>query len=241
MQDLKRNLETLKKNTYPGRGIIIGLDESKKNMVQVYWIMGRSANSRNRVFESDETGRLWTEAADASKVEDPSLIIYNAMIETSGWYIVTNGDQTDTIAASIDSGGDFRSALMTRMYEPDAPNFTPRISGVSSFLAGKPRVELAVLKKSPLGDGCDRHFFLLEQFGAGVGHCITTYEGDGSPLPPFEGEPVLLPLKGNLEALADGIWQVLNPDNRVSLAVKFIDIESGQSAVKVINQYTKAQ
>ena len=232
------NLEALRKNPYPGRGLIIGLDETGRSLVQVYWIMGRSANSRNRVFESDG-GRLWTTAADPSKVKDPSLIIYNAMRELAGLYIVTNGDQTDTIAQACLAGGDFRQALNTRVYEPDAPNFTPRISAICSLREGGPFAELSVLKKSAFGDGCDRHLFRIEAFGAGLGHCVTTYMGDGDPLPAFAGEPYLLPLRGDIESVARTIWEALNEENRVSLAVKFIDAGDGRSSIHVVNKYEK--
>lgn len=233
-----QNLEMLTQNPYPGRGIIIGMDEAGENLVQVYWIMGRSPNSRNRVFETDGS-RLWTEAADPSKVEDPRLIIYNAMLELRELFVVSNGDQTDTIYQALLAGGDFCHALNIRQYEPDAPNFTPRISGLASLRHGVPTAELSVLKKSDLGDGCDRHFFHIEQFGMGYGHCVTTYMEDGDPLPPFEGQPYPLPLLGKIDAVARTTWNALNAENRVSLAAKFINIETAQTEVRVINQYEK--
>jgi len=237
--ETRRNLEALKNNPYRGRGIVVGLDETGRFLVQIYWIMGRSANSRNRVFASD-AGRLWTEAADPAKVADPSLIIYNAMRETKDLYVVTNGDQTDTIIEAALAGEDFRQALNTRVYEPDAPNFTPRISAVCSLSHGAPVAELAVLKKSPFGNGCDRHFFRYEQFSPGIGYCITTYLGDGNPLPSFRGEPLALPLEGDAQAIARTMWDALNAENRVSFAVKFIEIATGRSAIIVLNQYRKA-
>jgi len=234
------NLRALRDNPYPGRGIIVGMDESGGALVQVYWIMGRSANSRNRVFES-EGGHVWTAAADASKVKDPSLIIYNAMRELKGLYVVTNGDQTDTIVQAALAGASMSQALNTRRYEPDAPNFTPRISAVCSLRDGVPVSELSILKKSALGAGCDRQTFRIEQFAKGYGHCITTYAGDGDPLPSFRGEPYILPLTGDIGGVARSIWAVLNPANRVSLAVKFIDLGNGASRLHIVNQYAKAQ
>ena len=238
MNEAEQNLQALRTNPYPGRGIIIGMDETGKHLVQVYWIMGRSPNSRNRVF-AHEAGTLWTEAADPSKVSDPSLIIYNAMREYNRHYVVTNGDQTDTIIEALQQGGDFRQALMTRTYEPDAPNFTPRISAICTLSPGGPTAELALLKKSLFGDGCDRHFFCLEQFGKGLGYFISTYIGDGSPLPAFRGEPILIPLTGDAQTVATTFWDALNPDNRVALAVKFIQIPTGLSVIHVVNRYQR--
>ena len=237
-QEAEANLERLRGNRYPGRGIIIGLDETGRDLVQVYWIMGRSANSRNRVFASRK-GRLWTEAADPAAVEDPSLIIYNAMAECEGHFYVTNGDQTDTLVRADRAGISFLQALQTRLYEPDAPNYTPRISGFFSLRKGRPAGALSLLKRSTFGAGCDRHFFLLEELGAGMGRCITTYQGDGDPLPPFRGEPCLLPLEGDIEACAAALWEVLDGENRVSLAVKFIDRDSGRSRLHIVNKYGK--
>jgi len=237
--DPQANFEALKLNPYPGRGIIVGLDETGGNLVQVYWIMGRSENSRNRVFEAHGT-TLKTAAADPSKMADPSLVIYNAMRELPGFYAVTNGDQTDTIIDGILAGANSRQALSTRQYEPDGPNFTPRISAICCLRFGIPIVELSVLKKSLFRDGCDRHFFRLGDLAKGVGHCITTYMGDGNPLPSFQGEPYPLPLAGDAETLAKRYFEALNADNRVSLVVKFIDIESRKSTVAIENKYQKA-
>ena len=233
----RQNLEALRANAYPGRGIVVGLDEAGESLVQVYWIMGRSANSRNRVFVV-EGGCLRTAPADPSKVADPTLIIYHAMAELPGRYIVTNGDQTDTVVQALRVGGDFRQALNTRQYEPDAPNFTPRISALCSLADGEPWAELAVLKRSAATNGCERHFFRYETFAPGLGHAVTTYQGDGNPLPPFEGEPFTLPLDGDIEGVAESLWGALNKDNRVALAVKFIDLSSGASELGVLNRYT---
>jgi hypothetical protein len=234
----KTNFEALRANPYPGRGIVIGMDDKGESLVQIYWIMGRSENSRNRIFVKN-CDSLRTAAADPSKLKDPSLIIYNAMRELAGLYIVTNGDQTDTIVQGCLAGADFRQSLNTRAYEPDAPNFTPRISAICSLREGLPFAEIAVLKKSAFGDATDRHFFRYEEFGPGLGHCVTTYMGDGDPLPSFCGEPLLMPVKGGMQTVAKNYWNALNEENRVSLGVKFIDIETGGSNMHVINKYNK--
>ena len=233
-----RNLETLKANPYPGRGLVVGLDESGRVLVEVYWIMGRSANSRNRVFEA-EGAVVRTAAADPSKVQDPSLIIYNAMRELKGLYVVSNGDQTDTIVQGALAGATMSQALATRLYEPDKPNYTPRISAALSLREGPPLAELSLLKRSAFGMGCDRQSFRYEAFAPALGWCIATYEGDGDPLPSFQGEPRLMPLAGPAQRIAETYWAALNADNRVALAVKMIDIASGASAVSIINQYQK--
>lgn len=239
MEAAAANFEALRQNPYPGRGIIVGLDESGGFLVQVYWIMGRSENSRNRVFEA-EGGRLWTAAADPAKLKDPSLIIYNAMRETNGDYVVSNGDQTDTIVQGLLVGSGLRESLNTRCYEPDAPNFTPRISA-HCRISGQPQAELSILKKSPLGAGCDRFLFRIEQFAPALGHCLCTYDGDGEPLPPFSGEPRILPLEGEIDCVGRQYWNALNQDNRVALAVKFIRISDGHSEILLINRYRKKQ
>ncbi len=238
------NILALAMNPYPGRGFVVGLDETGEYLAQVYWIMGRKPNSRNRVFKSDETGRLYTEPADSSKVEDPSLIIYNAMREiraTSKRYIVSNGDQTDTV---VDEMGFFGCpsldlALRERQYEPDPPNFTPRITAMSElFRDGSNRLEISVLRKSLFGDGCDRYAYVL---GAvpGFGYCVTTYTGDGDPLPSFSGDPMLMPLVGGIGVIAADYWEALDKDNRVSLAVKMIEISGGRSEIRIINKYAQ--
>lgn len=246
----QENLLQFRENPYPGRGIIVGLDETGKYLVQVYWIMGRSENSRNRVFVSGENGLLSTEAADPSKVKDPSLIIYNAMGEEKGQYVVSNGHQTDAVIAGIVNDGvlesygrlgiTFAGVMRSWTYEPDAPNFTSRITAVSSWwLFGeeiRPFSKMSILRKSPWHDGCDRHLYEFEGHCPGFGHCITTYSGDGDPLPSFEGEPVLLSLVGSAEEIAATYWKTLNNENKVSLAVKFISME-GSSQTVIYNKY----
>lgn len=246
MPDPKRvaqqNLEDrVRSNPYPGRGIVIGLSEDAARLVQVYWIMGRSPNSRNRVFQA-EAGDVWTEAADPTKVEDPSLIIYNAMRELEGVCIVSNGDQTDTIHNAMRHGATFEQALATREHEPDAPNHTPRISGLIDMRSGLALAKLSVVKASAFGpENSLRNYFHIDDFSPGLGHCVTTYVGDGDPLPPFEGEPFLLPLAAGGEAIADALWDALDDANKVSLAVKTIELDDiGESEVVLRNKYEKA-
>ena len=234
-QNLK---ERLADNPYPGRGVVLGLDDTGQKLVQVYWIMGRSPNSRNRIFATDGSA-VRTEAADPAKVEDPSLIIYNALRELRGVFVVTNGDQTDTICQTVLHGGTFEQALATRAYEPDAPNYTPRISGIFDLRLGSQVAKLCVLRRSLFGNSTDRLVWTYENLGAGFGHCITTYMGDGKPLPAFEGEPYLLPLQGDVQTIADTMWENLDADNRVSLCAKTIDPDSLASEVVVVNKYEK--
>jgi hypothetical protein len=217
----ENNLLALKKNPYPGRGIIVGMDETGKYLIQVYWIMGRSENSRNRIFVIEKNGVLKTAPFDPVKVKDPSLIIYTAMAETLTHYAVSNGHQT-LDALSIKGLG---SSLEKWEYEPDNPNYTPRISALLEPRVFAPQIaELSLLKKSPFSDECDRYLYKLAIPDPGLGYCITTYNGDGDPLPSFTGDPYLLPLAGGIEDIAQTIWDSLNKDNKVSLAVKFIEI-----------------
>jgi IMP cyclohydrolase len=233
------NLKALCANPYTGRGIVVGLDETDTHLVQAYWITGRSENSRNRIFVADDKGSLRTQAADPSKVKDPSLIIYRVMAEIDGLYVVSNGDQTDTVIEADEEGEDLYIAMLTRTYEPDAPNYTPRITALCSLREISPYAEISMLRRSKLGEGCDRHFWRYEQFQPGLGYGITTYTGDGDPLPAFQGEPYLLPLLGGIERMALLLWDALDSKNRVSLAVKMINIEQMTSRIHIINQYTK--
>ncbi len=234
----EENLARLRGNPYPGRGIVVGLDETSKYLVQVYWIMGRSENSRNRVFKSDpRTGRLYTEAADVSKMKDASLVIYSAMLEYEGHYVVSNGDQTNTVV-NAPSQMYLNVALYGRKYEPDAPNFTQRITAMTSLNNDRPLVQMSILRKSPLGDTCDHVFYECRPY-PGCGHCITTYAHDGNPLPSFRGDPLVMPLVGDMQGIANTYWQALNEENRVSLAVKFIDIEARQSDIWITNKYNQ--
>lgn len=227
----------LKENAYPGRGIVIGLSEDGSQFVQVYWIMGRSVNSRNRVFIAEGNGFLRTEAKDPAKLSDPSLIIYYPVKHVNGAHIVTNGDQTDTIYEALRKGGSFESALATRTYEPDAPNFTPRISGIVDLKDAQFAYKLSILKSAGnTEDQTLRHTFSYEKALPGYGHCIHTYVGDGDPLPSFQGEPALVPLAGDARQIADSYWNALNDENKISLLVKTIRVADGASEQLVINK-----
>jgi len=237
-----RNMKALMANPYPGRGLVVGTSQDSEHAVQIYWIMGRSENSRNRIF-SFEGGRLFTEAADPSKVKDPSLIIYNAMDEYRGNYVVSNGDQTDTVVKKleVDAYASLADALSGRVFEPDAPNFTPRITGLSTFHEGKFLTEISILRRSGVASGsnCERFCFRYENLISGFGMCITTYTGDGCPLASFTGEPYVMPIQPSIDEVATTYWGMLNAENRVSLAVKFINAKTGKSQIRVINQYSK--
>ena len=224
--------DALKGNPYPGRGIIIGVND-EGNTVAAYFIMGRSPNSRNRVFVEKEDG-IYTEPFDASKVEDPSLIIYRAAAEKDGKFIVTNGDQTDTIYDGLAAGKTFKEALEERCFEPDAPNYTPRISGIIY----DDDYEISILKSIDAeGTDCARYTYSYPKT-AGLGHLIHTYVTDGSPLPTFNGEPVRLELKGDVESLTDEIWDSLDEDNKISLVVRVAD-KDGNAETKIVNKYIK--
>lgn len=232
-----RNEAALGKNDYPGRGIIIGQSPDRRNYIQVYWIMGRSNNSRNRVFVK-EGDFVRTKAFDESKMEDPSLIIYYPIKEINDCHIVTNGDQTDTIYNFLKQGKTFVEALKTREFEPDAPNFTPRISGILD-LNNSPCYTLSVLKsESQNPDYCHRAFYYYDKFIPGYGHCIHTYEGDGNPLPSFEGDPKLVRVFDDLDQTAEFYWKLLDEANRVSLVVKFVSCMGKEIKMKIINKHS---
>lgn len=227
----------IRQNIYPGRGIVIGTSSVEDAWVQIYWIMGRSEHSRNRKFVAE--GRaLRTEPVDLSKVKDPSLIIYDAMLELPGVYLVTNGDQTRTLYDTLEKGGCFDDALNTREREPDAPNYTPRISGMVDLRKDQLRVCLSVLKANAIDPALtDRTTYRPAFPEKGLGYCITTYMGDGNPLPPFSGDPVLLPCKGTADEILHTYWDALNTDNRISLAVKQIPANGGKSTILIKNRY----
>ena len=226
--------ERIEKNAYPGRGIVLGRSDDGA-WIQVYWIMGRSDNSRNRIFVCED-GVVRTEAADPSKVEDPSLIIYNAMRTSGGRFVVSNGVQTDAIWAVLEAGGSFTDSLNEWHHEPDAPNFTPRISGCTDV--DEQVLWLSILKKSPFSEkASERHFFRLNEVEAGMGYAITTYRSDGDPLPSFEGAPYLLSLSGSAEEIVAHFWSKLNGDNKISLVVRRIEPTSGEVQLVVENRY----
>ena len=231
------NIASLRQNRYPGRGIIIGMTPDGTRMMQVYWIMGRSENSRNRIFAAEPDGSVRTAARDPAKLADPSLIIYYPVRQVGDAHIVTNGDQTDTIAEAIASGGTFEDALRTRTFEPDAPNYTPRISGIVRLGDPAAAYRLAILKTN-LGDPAQtqRHFFTYEKPLAGFGHLIHTYAGDGDPLPSFEGEPKPVPLMDGAEETLEYYWRLLDKDNRISLLVKTIPLDGGKPEIVIRNR-----
>lgn len=226
----------LKENAYPGRGIIIGKTPDGTRAVTAYFIMGRSENSRNRIFVEDGMG-IRTQAFDPSKLVDPSLIIYAPVRVLGNKTIVTNGDQTDTIYNLMDQQQTFEQALRTREFEPDAPNYTPRISGIMHIENGNYHYAMSILK-SQNGNpaSCNRYTFAYHNPIAGEGHFIHTYQCDGNPLPSFEGEPKLVQILDNMEDFADLIWNSLNEENKVSLFVRSICIADGTYKSKIINK-----
>ena len=228
--------QELRGNSYPGRGIIIGRSADGKKAVTAYFILGRSENSRNRVFVEDGAG-IRTQAFDPSKLTDPSLIIYAPVRVLGNKTIVTNGDQTDTIYELMDKQQTFEQALRTREFEPDAPNYTPRISGILHVEAGHYNYALSILKSNQ-GDpsSCLRFTFAYNNAKPGEGHFIHTYQGDGNPLPSFEGEPKPVAIPNDLDAFTSLLWDSLNEDNKVSLFVRFIDIETGAYESRIVNK-----
>lgn len=219
--------KVLNENSYPGRGIIIGRTPDGTKAVTAYFIMGRSENSRNRVFAEDGKG-IRTQAFDPSKLTDPSLIIYAPVRVLDNKLIVTNGDQTDTIYDLMKAGKTFEQSLRTREFEPDAPNYTPRISGILEFDNGGFEYSMSILKSNN-GDAssCNRYTFTYSNPANGEGRFIHTYMSDGSPLPSFEGEPELISVPGSIDEFTDLLWKNLNSDNKVSLFVRYVDIADG--------------
>lgn len=227
--------ELIKDNPYVGRGIVIGKTEDEKHAVSAYFIMGRSNNSRNRVFTKRGTD-LYTEPYDASKVEDPSLIIYAAVRETFGGLIVTNGDQTDTIYDGLNRGLSFTDSLKSREFEPDAPNLTPRISGYITFGENDFTYEMSILKSAdPLGTACNRYTFSYPSL-PGLGHFIHTYVTDGNPIPTFQGEPERVVIPNDIDALTKNLWENLNEENKISLYVRYTDLATGEKIERLINK-----
>ena len=226
----------LSSNTYPGRGIVIGRSGDGKYAVTAYFIMGRSENSRNRIFVEDGEG-IRTQAFDPSKLVDPSLIIYAPVRVLGNKTIVTNGDQTDTIYEGMDRQLTFEQSLRSREFEPDAPNYTPRISGIMHIENGKYSYAMSILKSNNGNpDSCNRYTFAYENCVTGEGHFIHTYKCDGNPLPSFEGEPKLIAIPDDMEAFTETLWNSLNEDNKVSLFVRYIDIATGKYETKIVNK-----
>lgn len=228
--------EELKGNSYPGRGIVIGKTPDGERAVTAYFIMGRSANSRNRVFVEEGEG-IRTQAFDPSKLEDPSLIIYAPVRVLGNKTIVTNGDQTDTIYEGMDKQFTFEQCLRTREFEPDGPNYTPRISGIMHIENGTYHYAMSILKSNHGNpDGCNRYTFAYHNPAAGEGHFIHTYMHDGNPLPSFEGEPKLVGILDSMEEFTDMVWNSLDEENKVSLFVRYIDIKTGTYNTKIVNK-----
>ena len=233
MTELQTAAERLKGNAYPGRGIVLGRNEDGACAVTAYFLEGRSANSRNRVLTLED-GVLKTKPFDEALVSDPSLIIYNAMRVYENRLIVSNGDQTDTIREFLAAGKSFAEALKTRTFEPDAPNYTPRISGLVTIGDGSLSCEMSILRREPSG-GCERAFFAFEP-EPGTGMLFHTYEGDGAPLPSFEGPPRGVRICGSAEDFAHELWEALDPQNRIALFVRYTDLSGGGREDRLINK-----
>ncbi len=228
--------EELGRTSYPGRGILLGMSEDGRKAVIAYFIMGRSENSRNRVFVEEGEG-IRTQAFDPAKLTDPSLIIYAPVRVLGNKTIVTNGDQTDTIYEGMDKQMTFEQSLRSRKFEPDEPNYTPRISGIMHIENGTYNYAMSILKSNNGNpDSCHRYTFAYENPAAGEGPCIHTYKCDGNPLPSFEGEPKLIAIPNDMDEFVSTLWNSLNEDNKVSLFVRYIDIASGAYETKIINK-----
>ena len=233
--EVKSIMARLTGNSYPGRGIVIGKSADGAKAVAAYFIMGRSANSRNRVFR-EKDGVVYTEPFDPSRVEDPSLIIYAAIRKYENKLIVTNGDQTDTIYQGLASGLGFAQSLSQRSFEPDAPNLTPRISGMLTFGAGDFTYQMSILKSGDAeGSICNRYCFDYMP-KAGLGHFLHTYVCDGNPIPTFQGEPERVSIPDDIDAFTNEIWTGLDANNKISLYVRYIDLATGQEENRMVNR-----
>ena len=230
--DLKKELA---ENSYPGRGIVIGQSEDGRFAAIAYFIMGRSVNSRNRVFVEDGEG-LRTRAFDPGKLSDPSLVIYAPVRVLGNATVVTNGDQTDTVYDFMKEGKTFEEALCTRTFEPDAPNYTPRISGVVERTDGAFTYKLSILKSGDGDPDAPERFFFAYTPKAGKGHFLHTYRCDGNPIPSFDGEPTPVKIEGDLDAFTRLVWESLNEDNKVSLFTRFINLETGDWESRIVNK-----
>lgn len=235
--ELRSLADELNSNTYPGRGIVVGRSEDGKYAVTAYFIMGRSVNSRNRIFKEAGDQGIRTEAFDPSKLEDPSLIIYAPVRVLGNDTIVTNGDQTDTVFDGLKNGLTFEQSLRSREFEPDEPNYTPRISADMHIENGKFSYQMSILKSDRMDPSCtDRYTFSYDKTKAGEGRFIHTYIGDGNPLPSFEGEPTPVDITGDIDSFTDLVWTNLNADNKVSLFVRYIDIATGRYETRIVNK-----
>ena len=228
--------ERLSPNPYPGRGIVLGKTPNGRYAAFAYFIMGRSDNSRNRVFTKEEDGTVRTEPYDVSRVKDPSLIIYAPVRAYGNHVVVTNGDQTDTVVDGLKAGLSFSESLKSREFEPDAPNLTPRISGVMTFENGDFSYEMSILKSIDReGSECARYFFEYPS-RCGLGHFIHTYVTDGNPIPTFQGEPERVVIPNDIDGLTKSIWESLNENNKISLYVRYVDLASGKCENRIINK-----
>ena len=222
-------------NPYPGRGIVLGKTPDGTKAAAAYFIMGRSENSRNRIF-TERNGEVFTEPFDASKVKDPSLIIYAAVRQYENRLIVTNGDQTDTVYEGLKAGKSFEEALESRSFEPDPPNFTPRISGMITFGEGDFSYQMSILKSADeAGSACNRFTYSYAP-AAGLGHFLHTYVTDGNPIPTFQGEPERMAVPDSIDLFADQIWNALNAANRISLYIRYTDLKTGETESRLINK-----
>jgi len=227
--------ELLENNTYPGRGIVIGQTPDGTKAMTAYFIMGRSENSRNRIF-TEKNGEVFTEPFDASKVQDPSLIIYAAIRSLENHLIVTNGNQTDTIYKGLQEGKSFTEALESREFEPDGPNFTPRISGMMTFGEGEFTYQMSILKSADAeGSACNRFTFGYTP-KAGLGHFLHTYVCDGNPIPTFQGEPERMAVCNDIDEMTNRLWKALNENNKISLYVRYVDLKTGAAENRLVNK-----
>lgn len=237
MERIKQNLDRLRANRYPGRGMVLGMSPDGSRMLQVYWLTGRSVNSRNRVFVQEPDG-IRTQAHDPAKLLDPSLIIYWPARRFGTIHLVTNGDQTDTLFEKMRQGVSFEDALMTRSFEPDAPNYTPRISGMLDAADPQGGYRLSILKSFEGGpERCVRCFYRYDRGIPGVGHCIHTYQEDGDPLPTFFGDPYPVPLPETAEESAALYWPLLDGENRVALFARSVNRVTGEVDTVILNRH----
>lgn len=232
-----RNMTNLKNNVYPGRGIVIGKSPDAKHLIQVYWIMGRSKDSRNRIFKKEDSGFVKTEPFDKSRQTGSSLTIYHPVKHYSNYHIVSNGCHTDTILDGLNHGKTFEQSLKETSYEPDHPHYTPRISGLVNLDDDLYDYQLSIVKRiHDHPESCVRSFYNYTQAIPGKGHCITTYTGNGDPLPSFEGEPFVVELFDDIETVVECYWKTLNQENKISLLAKFINAKSNRTTIKIINK-----